>query len=86
MSENKTKQIKEVIMNLSPAYEKWRQETLTEGEARGETRGETRGKKIGQEETRFSIAKNMLQEGADVAFVAKVTGLSVEEVELLGEV
>jgi hypothetical protein len=86
MSENKTKQIKEVIMNLSPAYEKWRQETLTEGEARGEARGETRGKKIGQEETRFSIAKNMLQEGADVAFVAKVTGLSVEEVELLGEV
>jgi hypothetical protein len=81
MSENKTKQIKEVIMNLSPAYEKWRQDTLNEGEARGENRG----KKIGQEETRFSIARNLLQEGADVAFIAKVTGLSVEEIGGLGQ-
>jgi predicted transposase YdaD len=77
MSENKTKQIKEVIMNLSPAYEKWRQETLIEGE--------TLGKKTGQEETRFSIARNLLQEGADVAFIARVTGLSVEEIGGLGK-
>jgi predicted transposase/invertase (TIGR01784 family) len=64
-------------MNLSPAYEKWRQDTLDEGEARG--------KKIGQEETKFSIARNLLQEGADVAFIAKVTGLSVEEIGGLGK-
>jgi hypothetical protein len=72
LRQNKTKDIKEVIMNLSPAYLKWRQETIDEGEAQG-------GKA-----TATVIAKNMLREGAAIAFIAKVTGFSTTEIEQLG--
>jgi hypothetical protein len=69
---NKTKDIKEVIMNLSPAYEKWKEETLAEGEARG-------GRKA-----LISVARTMLREGAAIAFITKVTGFSAAEIEQLG--
>jgi molybdopterin converting factor small subunit len=62
LRQNKTKDIKEVIMNLSPAYEKWKEETLAEGETRG-------GRKV-----LISVARTMLREGAAIAFIAKVTG------------
>jgi predicted transposase YdaD len=52
-------------MNLSPAYEKWKEETIAES-----------GKA-----TAMTIARNMLREGAAIAFIAKVTGLSVAEIE-----
>jgi hypothetical protein len=76
MRQNKNKQIKEVIMNLSPAYEKWRQETLAEGEARGEARGEAQGQKYAS----IAIAKSMLQEGLPIDLIIKVTGLSSTEI------
>jgi predicted transposase/invertase (TIGR01784 family) len=72
LRQNMTKDIQEVIMNLSPAYEKWHEETLAEGEAQG-------GKA-----TAIAIAKNMLREGATIAFIAKVTGFSTAEIEQLG--
>jgi hypothetical protein len=75
MRQNKTKQIKEVIMNLSPAYEKWRQETLAEGEARGEAQG--------QKQASISIARNMLQEGLQIDLISKVTGLTATEIAQL---
>jgi hypothetical protein len=59
-------------MNLSPAYKKWKEETLAEGEARG-------GRKA-----LISVAKTMLREGAAIAFITKVTGLSAAEIEQLG--
>jgi hypothetical protein len=68
LRQNNTNDIKEVIMNLSPAYLKWRQETIAEG-----------GKA-----TATLIAKNMLREGAAIAFIAKVTGFSAAEIEQLG--
>jgi predicted transposase YdaD len=67
--------IKEVFMKLSPAYEKWKEETLAEGEARGEARG---GRKA-----LISVARTMLREGAAIAFITKVTGLSAAEIEQL---
>ena len=42
-------------------------------EARGEARGKT------------EVAINMLKEGADAAFIAKVTGYSLAEIERLKE-
>jgi hypothetical protein len=72
LRQNKTNDIKEVIMNLSPAYEKWHEEILAEGEAQG-------GKA-----TAIAIAKNMLREGATIAFITKVTGFSTAEIEQLG--
>jgi hypothetical protein len=68
LRQNKTKDIKEVIMNLSPAYEKWKKETIAEG-----------GKA-----TAIAIAKNMLREGAAITFIAKVTGFSLAEIDQLG--
>jgi hypothetical protein len=79
MRQNKSKQIKEVIMNLSPAYEKWRQETLAEGEARGEARGEAQGQKYAS----ISIARSMLQEGLPIDLITKVTGLASTEIAQL---
>jgi molybdopterin converting factor small subunit len=72
---NKTKDIKEVIMNLSPAYEKWHEETIAIGEARGEARGRSL--------ERIAIARTMLQEGAAIALITKVTGFSATEIEQL---
>ena len=51
----------------------------TQLEARGEARGEAKGKIEGKIET----ARNLLQEGADPQFVAKVTGLSIDDVKRL---
>ncbi|NJN49800.1 MAG: hypothetical protein HC805_08615 [Alkalinema sp. RL_2_19] len=59
----------ELIMNLSPAYlkkkEEWRQEALAEG--------------------RVEIALNMLQEGIAVEVIARTTGLSIADVEKLAQ-
>ncbi len=41
------------------------------------------GLKKGLEKGRAEVAMNMLKEGADVAFVMKVTGLSADEIEAL---
>jgi len=51
----------------------------TQLEARGEARGEAKGKIEGKLET----ARNLLQEGADPQFVAKVTGLPIDDVKRL---
>jgi hypothetical protein len=75
MRQNKSKQIKEVIMNLSPAYEKWRQETLAEGEARGEAQG--------KKSASISIARSMLKEGLPIDLITKVTGLASAEIAQL---
>ena len=48
-------------------------------EARGEARGEAKGKAEGLKTT----ARNLLKEGTDPQFVAKVTGLSLEAIEQL---
>jgi hypothetical protein len=77
---NKTKDIKEVIMNLSPAYEKWHEETLAEGRTEGVTIGEAQGRNL----ERISVARTMLQEGLSIALIKKVTGFSLTEIEQLG--
>jgi hypothetical protein len=80
LRQNKTKDIKEVIMNLSPAYIKWKEETIAEGRAEGEARGEARGSR----KALISVARTMLQEGAAIAFITKVTGFSAAEIKQLG--
>jgi hypothetical protein len=108
--QNKTKAIKEVIMNLSPAYEKWHRETLAEGAAQAQQAFEqsrqaiiaegkalaqqafeqsrqaiiAEGKAEGEQKARRSLAQKMLEEGASVEFVTKVTGFSPAEIAALG--
>ena len=50
-----------------------------EGEATGEARGEAKGRS----EREFEIARNMKREGFDSEIIAKMTGLSPEEIERL---
>jgi predicted transposase YdaD len=62
-------------MNLSPAYEKWHEETLAEGV----TIGEAQGRNL----ERISVARTMLLEGLSIALITKVTGFSAIEIEQL---
>jgi hypothetical protein len=67
LRQNKTNNIKEVIMNLSPAYEKWHEETLAEG----------------SKQTLVSVAKTMLREGLAIDLITKITGFSATEIAQL---
>jgi predicted transposase/invertase (TIGR01784 family) len=68
---NKTKDLREVIMNLAPAYDKWLEETLTQG------------REEGREETGMTIAARMLQINLPIETIVQVTGLSTEVVQSL---
>jgi predicted transposase YdaD len=81
LRQNKTKDIKEVIMNLSPAYEKWHQETLAEGEAGGEAKGV----RLGERKAAIAIAKKMLREGMAIDLITKITGCSPTEIGPMGQ-
>jgi len=48
---------------------------LEEGEIKGEIKGEMKG--------RIKVAKNSLKAGLDIETIAKITGLSKEEIESL---
>ena len=55
--------------------EKGRAEGRKEGLKVGEKRGEKRGRAAGIEEGKVQTARNLLQMGMDVGFVAEATGL-----------
>jgi predicted transposase/invertase (TIGR01784 family) len=63
--------LQEVMMGLSPAYEKWRQETLAEGVQQGIQQGVQQ------------IVERMLQGNFSLEAIAPVTGLSIEELQRL---
>ncbi len=56
-----------------------KKEGLKEGKAQGLKEGEAKGKA----EERLEIARNLKKEGADVSFIAKVTGLTKAEIDML---
>ena len=56
-----------------------KQEGLEEGEAKGRAEGRTEGRA----ESKNEIAKKMKDEGAEIEFIVRVTGLTKEEVEAL---
>ncbi len=49
------------------------------GEAKGLQIGRNEGMQIGRNEGKYEVAKNMLNAGSDIAFISKVTGLSISE-------
>jgi predicted transposase/invertase (TIGR01784 family) len=73
--QNKTKDLREVMMNLAPAYDKWLQETLAQG------RGE--GREEGREETQVAIALRLLRRNRPIEEVSQDTGLSIEVLQTL---
>ena len=54
-----------------------------EGFAEGEAKGRSEGKAEGLAEGKVLIAKAMIEEGIDTNTIAKVTGLSCEEIASL---
>jgi hypothetical protein len=75
MRDNQTKQTKEVIMNLSPAYDKRLEKVSTQAATQAATQAD--------KDARISIARNMIQEGFEVAAIIKLTGLSAGEIAKL---
>ena len=69
--QNKTKEIREVIMSLSVVYEQWRTETLDQG------------RQEGRQEEKRSLAVKLLQSGSTIDFVAQITGYRLEEIQML---
>jgi predicted transposase/invertase (TIGR01784 family) len=69
--QNKSKQIKEVIINLTPVCEQWREKMLAEG------------RQEGRQEERQELVRKMLQEGASIEFITKVTGYTRKQIQKL---
>ncbi|KJV81410.1 putative permease [Rickettsia hoogstraalii str. RCCE3] len=63
--------------------EKGIQQGLQIGEAKGLQIGRNEGMQIGRNEERYKVAKNMYNAGSDIAFISKVTGLSISELNEL---
>ena len=68
---------------IDTAAEDGRAEGFAEGLAEGEAKGRSEGKAEGLAEGKVLIAKAMIEEGIDTNTIAKVTGLSCEEVKSL---
>ncbi len=62
-------------MNLSPAYLKWKEETLNEGIQIGEQRG--------KEEAKVDVALKMLAAGMDLSQIAQLTELTLDQIRQL---
>jgi hypothetical protein len=77
-----------LAMNLSPVYEKWRQETLDEGLQQGLEQGLEQGLQRGrQEEGRSLILRQLTRRIGTITPTseAKILTLSISELETLGE-
>jgi predicted transposase YdaD len=87
----KTRDLREVVMSLTPAYEKWEAEKIAEGEKRGEKRGEKlgkelgekSGKKLGARDRSLQIAGRLLKKRMPIAEIAELTDLTIEQVQEL---
>ena len=65
--------------------QKGMQKGMLEGEARGKQEGKIEGKKEGIEQAKQDAALRMLNEGVELAFISKVTDLSLADLERLQE-
>ena len=54
-----------------------------QGERKGFTKGHAQGRAQGHAQGRLEVARNMKAEGAEAAFIAKVTGLSEDDIAAL---
>jgi hypothetical protein len=75
LDNRKTRDLREVVMNLTPAYEKWEAEKIAEGEKRGE--------KLGKTDRSSQIASRLLKKQMPIAEIAEVTELTIEQIQKL---
>ena len=72
-----TPEEEELIMNLSTAYLKKREEWKQEGIESGISQGIG----IGRQQNSYEVAANLLKEGLSVEFIMKVTGLTAAQIQ-----
>ena len=53
--------------------------------AEGHQKGIQEGLQKGVQKGKFEVAKQLLREGVEIAFIAKMTGLSLDKLKLLDE-
>jgi hypothetical protein len=70
-------ELQEIVMHLTPAYEKWRRDTLAEGREVGHAEGEQKGRQQAREE----LTLKLLQENLDLAVIARITGFAIEQLQ-----
>ncbi|WP_232225064.1 RpnC/YadD family protein [Dactylococcopsis salina] len=66
---------RELIMRLEPLYQQEKEKLVRESQKRG--------MEIGEELAQREIAKNLLDTGMEIEQIARVTGLSLEEITKL---
>ena len=74
---------RDLISMRADGLEEGRAEGREEGRAEGREEGRAEGRGEGQEEATRVVAQAMLADGLPVARVAKITGLSLAEVQAL---
>jgi predicted transposase/invertase (TIGR01784 family) len=79
MRQNRGNDLREVIMNLAPAYEQWYANTIAEGEQIGITKGEQIGLTKGKQET----ARRMLSKNMSLEEIADLTDLTIAQIQAL---
>jgi len=75
-----------MVHAIEKGREKGRKEGIQIGEKKGREEGVQIGEKKGKEEAELSMAKKMLEEGADIDFICKLTGLSKDKILKIQEV
>nr|WP_172686803.1 Rpn family recombination-promoting nuclease/putative transposase [Rickettsia endosymbiont of Ixodes pacificus]AKS10412.1 putative transposase [Rickettsia endosymbiont of Ixodes pacificus] len=60
--------------------DKYIDEGVQKGMVQGMQIGRNEGMQIGRNKEKYEVAKNMLSAGSDISFIAKVTGLSISEI------
>jgi hypothetical protein len=87
MRQNKTRDLREVIMNLAPAYEQWYTKTKQEGITEGKQIGITEGKQIGITEGKqaqsIQTARRMLSRNMSLEEIAELTDLPIDRIQAL---
>jgi hypothetical protein len=85
MRQNKTRDLREVIMNLTPAYEQWYAKTQEEGKKLGITEGKklgiTEGKKLGiTEGKKLGVTEGKKLQSTQTALRMLARNMSLEEI------
>jgi hypothetical protein len=79
MRQNKDRDLREVIMNLAPAYEEWYAKTIEEGKQKGKLLGITEGKQVQSIQT----ARRMLGRNMSLEEIAELTDLPLARIQAL---
>lgn len=79
MRQNKSSDLREVIMNLAPAYEEWYTKTKQEGITEGKQLGITEGKQVQSIQT----ARRMLNKNMSLEEIAELTDLPLAQIQAL---